>query len=396
MADHRSEQRAENAHNPPLTVAHFVSPYLFQTGSWIHTQLTHTRETRPVVIAHKLDQPERFPFEPLHHVTAGLGSWGRLSHGLRYYLGKYSPGLCGPAFDQERPALIHAHMGWEGARAVPVAQAYGLPLITSFYGRDAGRMPRYPWWRAWYRRLFAAGDLFLVEGPHLGRMLEKIGCPRRKIRVLHLGIDLGRIPFRPRNPEPNRTLELLVSSSFRPKKGVRVAIRAFAAVAKRYPHIQLRILGDGPERSLIQESIRRRHLTKRVTLEGYVPYDRHLQALQEADLFIAPSRTAADGDSEGGAPVALIEAQAAGLPILSTRHADIPEIVEDATSGLLSPEFDDEALARNLEWMLEHLDVWEAMGRAGRARMEEEFDADRQGSRAAELYRSVVRSGPSQ
>lgn len=394
MSDHRSAQEPETAQNSPLTVAHFVSPYLFQTGSWIHTQLTHARESRPVVITHKLDQPRRFPFEPLHHVTAGLGPRERIAHRLRYYLGKYSPGLCTAAFDREKPNLIHAHMGWEGARAVPVAHAYGLPLVTSFYGRDAGRMPRYPWWRVWYRRLFAAGDLFLVEGPHLGRMLERIGCPRRKIRVLHLGIDLGRIPFRPRRPEPDQPLELLVSSSFRPKKGVRSAIRAFGTVANRYPHLRLRILGDGPERNLVEDSIRRRHLTERVILEGYVPYDRHLQALQEAELFLAPSRTASDGDSEGGAPVALIEAQAAGLPILSTRHADIPEIVEDSVSGLLSPEHDDEAFARNLEWMMEHSDVWEPMGRAGRARMADEFDADKQASRAAELYRSVIASKP--
>jgi colanic acid/amylovoran biosynthesis glycosyltransferase len=369
------------------TVAHFVTPYLFQTGSWIHTQLTHARRTRPVVITHRLDHPERFPFEPVHLVTAGLNRWQRLALRLRYYRGQYSPTLCQPVFEREQPALIHAHMGWEGVRALPVAQRRGLPLVTSFYGRDAGYMPqRYPWWRTWYRTLFQEGTLFMVEGPHLGRTLEGLGCPPHKIRVVHLGIDISRIRFRPRRLEPGHPIQILVSSSLRPKKGVRAAVRVFDKLAKGYPNAHLRILGDGPQRRLIEDSIRRRHLSQRVTLEGYVPYEGHLEALQQAHLFLAASRTAPDGDSEGGAPVALIEAQAAGLPIISTHHADIPEVVEDTVSGLLSPEFDDDALARNLEWLLEHPETWARMGQAGRARMEREFDARRQAERAEMIY----------
>lgn len=375
----------------PITVAHFVTPYLFQTGSWIHTQLTHARATRPVVVTHGLEDPGRFPFEPVYHVGAGLGTWQRLRRRLRYYLGQYSPDSCETSFERERPRLIHAHMGWEGVRTLPIARHYQLPLVTTFYGRDAGYMPhRYPWWRRWYRRLFEEGALFFVEGPHLGRTLEALGCPPGKIRVVHLGIDLGRIPCRRRPLRRGEPIEILVSSSLRPKKGVRAAVRAFGSLARRYPHARLRILGDGPQRRLIEESIRRRHLQDRVAMEGYVAYDRHLQALQEAHLILAASRTAPDGDSEGGAPVALIEAQAAGVPVISTRHADIPEVVEDTVSGLLSPEFDDEALARNLEWMLEHPEAWERMGCAGRARMEREFDARRQAERAEALYLKVL------
>ncbi len=376
----------------PITVAHFVTPYLFQTGSWIHTQLTHAQATRPVVVTHGLENPDRFPLEPIYHVNAGLGPWQRLGHRLRYYLGQYSPALCEAAFEREKPRLIHAHMGWEGVRTLPIAHRYHLPLVTTFYGRDAGYMPhRYPWWRRWYRHLFQEGALFFVEGPHLGRTLEALGCPPSKIRVVHLGIDLERIPCCARPLRPGAPIEILVSSSLRPKKGVRAAVRAFGSLARRYPHARLRILGDGPQRRPIEESIRRRHLGDRVVMEGYVSYDRHLEALQEAHLFLAPSRTAPDGDSEGGAPVALIEAQAAGVPIISTRHADIPEVVEDTVSGLLSPEFDDDALARNLEWMLEHPSTWQRMGRAGRARMEREFDARRQAELAESLYANVLR-----
>ncbi|MBD3235726.1 MAG: glycosyltransferase [Candidatus Eisenbacteria bacterium] len=373
-----------------ITVAHFVTPYLFRTGSWIHSQLALARTTRPIVFTRRLENPAAFPFEPIVRVPASPGRLGPLADRLRFLRGDLTPRGYLPALRRHRVALIHAHMGWEGARAVPVARAAGLPLITSFYGRDAGRLPRYPWWRLLYRRLFRAGSLFLVEGPALGRRLQALGCPPRKIRVVHLGIDLSRIPFAERYPPREGPIEILVSASLRPKKGVPDAVDAFAALASSFPRAHLRILGDGPERRRVRERIEHHHLSARVTSEGYVPYERHLAALTQAHIFLAPSRTSADGDSEGGAPVSLIEAQASGLPIVSTRHADIPEVVAAGASGLLSPEYDLAALIRNLQWMLAHPEQWPAMGRSGRARMEAEFDASRQVATSEAIYREIT------
>lgn len=372
------------------TIAHFVSPYLFRTGSWIHAQLIHAHGTRPIVIAHALEAPEAFPFEPVHAVSPGPGRLPRWRDRLLYFAGHYDPAPCLPVLQREDAVLIHAHMGWEGCRALAVARAAGLPLVTSFYGRDAGILPRRPWWRRRFTRLFAAGDAFLVEGPALGRRLETLGCPAEKIRVIHLGIDPARIPFAERRPAPDGAIEVLVSASLRPKKGVPQAVAAFAAAAADFPQARLRILGDGPQRTEVESTIRRHGLGERVVLEGYVDYARHLAALGAAQLFLAPSRTAPDGDTEGGAPVALIEAQASGLPIVSTRHADIPEIVA-ADAGLLSPEFDDAALAANLRSMLAHSEPWPAMGRAGRRQVESGFTAATQVRLAEAVYEEILR-----
>ena len=377
-----------------ITVAHFVTPYLFRTGSWIHSQLALARTVQPVVLTRALENPADFPFEPVIQVTAGMGVLQRAGDRLRMLSGNFDPALYLPELRRRGAVLIHAHMGWEGARAVPVARAAGLPLVTSFYGRDAGRLPRYPWWQILYRRLFAAGALFLVEGPALGRRLQALGCPAHKIRVVHLGIDLGRIPFAERHLAADGPIEILVSSSLRPKKGVLDAIEAFAAVAGDFPRARLRLLGDGPQRRAIRDRIRHHRLESRVVMEGYVPYERHLAALRDAHLLLAPSRTAADGDSEGGAPVGLIEAQASGLPIVSTRHADIPEVVVAGSSGLLSPEYDLESLVRNLHWMLAHPEQWPEMGRNGRRHMEREFDAAQQVAIAEGIYRATAAAGP--
>ncbi len=373
-----------------ITVAHLVTPYLFQTGTWIHTQLLHARRTRPVVLTRQLENTERFPFQPVHLVPGPRRRVARLVDALRHRLGSLPPDRYLPILSREGARLIHAHLGWEGARAVDLAAAAGLPLVTTFYGRDAGRTPRQFWWRERYRALFTHGQAFVVEGPNLARTLEALGCPPGRVHVVHLGIDLARIRFAPRRPDPDGGIEILVSSSLRPKKGVPSAVRAFAAVARRFPHVRLRILGDGPERRAVEAAARLSGLGERVTLAGYVPYEEHLAAMARAHLFLAASRTAPDGDTEGGAPVALIEAQAAGLPVISTRHADIPEVVADGESGLLAPEYDDGALTANLEWMLTHVEQWEAMGRAGRARMEREFSALTQAERIEDVYRSLL------
>lgn len=373
-----------------ITVAHFVTPYLFATGSWIHTQLVRARSTRPVVLTRALENTEAFPFDPVTNVTASRKPLQKTRDLLLFYAGRYDPGPYLPHLRAEAATLIHAHLGWEGVRALPVARASGLPLVTSFYGRDAALLPRYPWWRLLYRRLFREGDTFLVEGPVLGETLEALGCPAQKIRVIHLGIDLTRIPFAERRPLPGGRVEILISSSLRPKKGVAGAVRAFAAIAQQFPQARLRILGSGPECHKVRATIRRHRLDDRVAMEGHVSYQHHIAALGRAHVFVAASRTAPDGDSEGGAPVSLLEAQAAGLPILSTRHADIPEIVADGTSGLLSPEFDDQALARNLQWVLEHPEQWPDMGRRGRQHVERGFDAEIQVEKAAAVYRELL------
>ncbi len=373
-----------------FTVAHLVSPYLFRTGSWIHTQLTHAVGTRPIVLTQAFENLNEFPFEPVFCVTRGLTRPGRWRNRLLTLAGRHDPRLYLPVLRQEHARVMHAHLGWEGARALAVARAAGLPLVTSFYGLDAGRLPRRPWWRRRYANLFRQGSLFLVEGPALAARLRFLGCPEHKIRIIHLGIDTQRIPFSERRIPADGTIEVLVSASLRPKKGVPAAVDAFAAAARDLPHTRLRILGDGPERPRVVAAIRRHHLEARTILEGYVSYRRHLDALGAAQIFLAPSRTAPDGDSEGGAPVALIEAQASGLPAVTTRHADIPEVVQQGAGGLLSDENDARALAENLRGLLTHPEQWPAMGQRGRKRIEEDFDAARQAERVAQVYREVA------
>ena len=101
--------------------------------------------------------------------------------------------------------------------------------------------------------------------------------------------------------------------------------------------------------------------------------------------------TAQNGDTEGGAPVAILEVQATGLPVISSYHADIPEVVVDGKSALLAPERDVETLAKHLWYLVEHPDVWGAMGRAGREHVEQEYGCDGAGWEVGRDLRCIMR-----
>jgi colanic acid/amylovoran biosynthesis glycosyltransferase len=242
-----------------------------------------------------------------------------------------------------------------------------------------------------YRRLFREGDLFLVEGSHMAGTLAVIGAPADRIRVIHLGVDLERIPFAERHPGADGKIVGLIAASFREKKGIPYALEAVTRVASRWPGLVLRIIGDGPMRPEILARVSRGDLAGRVELLGSCDYAAYIEQLRGAHFLMAPSVTASDGDAEGGAPVCLLDAQAAGLPILSTTHCDIPEATVPGKSALLAPERDVDGMTGHLEHLLAHPEEWPAMGRAGRAHMEAEFDIRRQGERMAGIYDALLR-----
>ena len=123
---------------------------------------------------------------------------------------------------------------------------------------------------------------------------------------------------------------------------------------------------------------------------GYQPYSVLLREAYKNHIFLSPSVTAHDGDTEGGAPVILIELSATGMPIVSSFHCDIPEVIPHRKSGLLTKERDVDGLAENLLWYINNPEKWEPMTRFGRAHVERNYSAARQGVALAALYADLV------
>lgn len=123
---------------------------------------------------------------------------------------------------------------------------------------------------------------------------------------------------------------------------------------------------------------------------GYQPHAVLLEEAYRHHIFLSPSVTASDGDTEGGVPVAIIEMAATGMLVISTSHCDIPEVIQHQVTGLLARERDAEGLAVNLRWLIQHQDCWIPILEKGRRHLEAEYDACKQGLRLAQVYREIA------
>ncbi|MDO8727142.1 MAG: glycosyltransferase [Candidatus Methanoperedens sp.] len=369
------------------TVAHLTNEYLPITQTWLYSnQIINLKRYKPIIIAHATMNLDKFPTQDVYSISDS-NFFVRKANDLSIKLtGRYLSGYFKNILIKNNVKLLHAHLGTAGVRYLRLKKSLNLPMVTTFYGYDVSMIPKIPYWKKSYIRLFQEGELFLTEGNHMKMELIKLGCPENKILVQHLGVDLGKLKFTPRMLPEYGDIKIFCAGSFREKKGIPYTIKAFAKVKENHPNIQLRILGDGPMRDQIESLIKELKISGSVTLLGYQSYDVFINEASNSHIFMLPSITAQDGDTEGGAPVAIIEAQATGLPVISSYHADIPEVVVDGKSALLAPEKDVDMLTKHLEYLVDHPDLWEKMGRTGREYVEKEYDLIVQVEKLEKIY----------
>ncbi len=267
----------------------------------------------------------------------------------------------------------------------------GGELVVAFRGADttkyvARRGPRV------YARTFQHARLLLPVCDFLGRKLVALGAPSERVLVHRTGIDLRKWPWRERARRGHGPLRLVTVGRLVEKKGIEYALRAIRILKDRGVDVEYRVLGDGPRRDRLDRLARELGIGDRVTLQGRHGQEKVRDVLDASDVLVAASVTAADSDEEG-IPNVLKEAMASGMPVVATRHAGIPELVEDGVSGLLVPERDAVALADALDWLAREPGRWAAMGRAGRAKIELEYDIHRLNDRLAGLLQNLIPPG---
>ena len=245
-----------------------------------------------------------------------------------------------------RSQVIHAHFGQMGFLALPLKRALGVPLVTTFYGYDMSVLPHLPRWAARLARLFREGDLFLAEGPCMQQRLIELGAPAEKIRIQRIAIHPERYPAW----QPNRAgvPVVLFVGRFTEKKGLLDALAAVRDVVRRGQSVRFRIVGDGPLRTAVEQFVAANGMAGYVEFLGMQPHPEVIRELVAANVCSPPSRTASNGDTEGGAPTIILEAQAVGVPIVTTQHADIPNVAPAGPGVFLSPEGEVPPLAENL------------------------------------------------
>lgn len=284
--------------------------------------------------------------------------------------------------------ILHCQFGGHGPLAERLISrgAVRAKLVTSFRGNDltasvAARPHR-------FKDLFRNGHLFMPVSQNFRDRLMAYGVPPERIVVHHSGIDVRRFTFSARQA-PQGPVELLLVGRLTEKKGHVYALEALAKVIETGRDARLTLIGDGELRGALRERCSDLGIGNRVVFRGSCSQEEVISVMQSSHLLLAPSVTAATGGQEG-IPNVLKEAMATGMPVVSTFHSGIPELVLHGISGLLVPERDSDAIASSLISLLDHPEHWPAMGLAARRKVEAEFDSERLNDALVAAYRALA------
>ena len=378
-----------------VRVAHSVRTWLPLTEIWIFNQLNNMKNIESIVLAQELVNQDAFQWPHLYPMNQYQQFMVKGASRLGF---KWKPNMYHRAVRLHKVDILHSHFGNIGWSDMELAKKNNLKHIVSVYGADVNRVPvQRPEWRQRYKDLFAQADMFLCEGPFMGQNLINLGCPEDKIRIQRLGVDVGEIKYSPRKFDGIGALKILIAGTFREKKGIPYAMKAIGRLIKDGVNIEVTVIGDSnghafeeEEKRKILETIEQYDMQSRVSLLGYQPYATLLAEAYKNHLFISPSVRAEDGDAEGGAPVVLMDLMATGMPIISTTHCDIPQIVIHEQNGLLASERNVDELVNHLIWFLEHPTEWQRFSEHGRHHVETFFDASQQALTQEKIYQELA------
>ena len=381
-------------------IIHFKpDTFLPITENWIYNQMKGLDRFIPVVYTEKIENLDIFPLERIRLFQ----SYQPDNSSFLKFLKKFKHNFSILSFlYKDKPDIIHAHYGPAGYFFLPFKKFYNAPLITTFYGYDVNTLPlKDNRWKRKYEKLFKKGDIFLVEGNHMKNSLVKRGCPTKKIVVYHLGVDTSKIYFSERKIGWDNEIKILTACRFAEKKGLQDAIIAFSIVLRKLEKLNKKItftiLGDSDgsidqekEKKKLLKLINELNIIKNVFMIGPKSHQEFIDILFRHHIFFHPSIHAQNGDSEGGAPVSIIEASASGMPVVATYHCDIPEVILDKKTGLLSPEKNIELLAKNLFTMACQPEDWPKYGKAGRKHIENNYNSALQIKKLESIYFSLI------
>jgi glycosyltransferase involved in cell wall biosynthesis len=342
--------------NKQIAVYHYS--YLPLSETFIYRQLQGLMQYFNVkVITNHIENKSEFPgIEPFVIPTQNF--WGRLIRNERKFFDRHLQGS----------SLFHVNFGHFAVEMQHVASRLGIPMTAYFLGVDASACLKDPV----YRRKLKESKFISVfaNSEDMKKRLVPSLPVGTKCHVVYCGIPLERFPFRMRRTVPEDPVFLQVSRLDH-KKGVHVTLKSFSRYLQDYPNARLILAGDGPLKPDLQRLASSLEIEKRVTFLGYIGYNKYIELLRAADVFIQPSITAPDGDMEG-IPTAICEAMASGLPVISTWHSGIPELIDDGENGFLAGENDIDSLYDRMV-SLHKADI-SLVSRNAREKIEMKFD----------------------
>ena len=286
----------------------------------------------------------------------------------------------------EKPIAIHAHFGKGGVYAMPLARALDVPLVVTYYGGDATKKMNTSEnpvrvYNRYRKEMWRQAALILPCSDFIRRELKMRGCPNDKMVVHYNSADPDRF-----HPGEKHNI-VLFAGRWTEKKGIGTLISALARLGPKLKGWRVRLLGDGELKAPLVAQLNAAGV--QAELPGWIAADEMPRHFAEAAIVCVPSQRAKSGDAEG-LPLVCVEAMLSNCALAATKHAGIPECVEDGKTGYLVNERDDAALADRLGRMLDDPARTRAMGEAGRALALDRFNLQKLSARLQDHLLAVA------
>ncbi len=375
--------------------------------TFIYRQLKSAEEKyNPIVLcSDKLENREKFPFDKVYLMRRnfiGLKKSRLFSkiygyHTLLSLKPKLSSGQIKyfkNILSGNKINLIHAHFGPSGLEIFKIAKELNIPIIVSFHGYDASVLLTMEEYRKNIKDVFDNSYVIAVS-EYMKKSLVAAGAPEDNIRLIRYGVPLDYFNFVQRKPiklkiKSNEIITFLQVSNFVEKKGHKYTVLAFNELLKYNKSVKLILAGDGYLREGIEKLCADLNISEYVDFPGLVDTNAVRSLMSKADIFLHHSVESWEGDKEG-IPNVIIEAMSTGLPVISTYHSGIPELIDNNENGFLVNEKDVESYSQiliNLE------KIPEDIGIRARVKVEEEFDLEKQINKLLSLYNTLLNLYP--
>ncbi len=294
-------------------------------------------------------------------------------------------------FRRFNPAVVLAEYGPTGVRVMDACRRASIPLVVHFHGYDASQHDVLREHAEGYKRLFEHARAIIAVSRVMQRRLIDMGASPDKVHWKPCGIDCdGFGGSDPASAPPT----FVAVGRFADKKSPHLTILAFAEVLRKRPEARLRMIGTGPLFNFCKELAGHMRLGDAVTFLGAQPHEVVKAELRAARAFVQHSVIASNGDSEG-TPVAVGEAGASGLPLVSTRHAGIPDVVVEGETGFLVDEHDVHQMAVHMRQLVDDPQLAARLGRTAQERIREHFSQRIELARLWSILRSCVKESRS-
>ena len=267
-----------------------------------------------------------------------------------------------------QPDVVLAQFGPVGLNCMQICSQLGIPLVVHFHGYDASGLLRNKSYRYQLQKLFLKAQRLVVVNENMRQEFLRMGCENLKVSTIPCGVPIKEFDF-PVNAA-NKETNFLFVGRLVPKKNPPALVEAFKLALQEEIDARLTIVGDGPLYNKTRKYVHSLDLGSKVEMPGAQTQETVKEYYRSADIFIQHSVTSKNGDTEGW-PVAIAEAMASGLPVISTQHAGINDQVIHNHTGFLVPENDTTQMGKLMGKLAKDKKLCQRFGLNGRKRIQE-------------------------